>query len=557
MRTKRTAVLVGIAGSHNAFSLSLYNLKAYANQDPWVRSNWDLQVVQSPLIHPGLSPGAVETLAATIADRAPELVALSCYMWNVTAFVELSRLLRHKLNDVRFVWGGPEMAADQVRDGTFDDYEMDFCVSGEGERPFLKLLRHLSTGRPALAQIPGLAHRPDGRGRFVVNTKAESFLSLSEIASPFLSGVVDDDVLTRRDVEANMETQRGCTLKCTYCIYHKNVDKIAYASVDRVLDDVEFVINKGVRKIRFVDANFSSRLDHAKAIMQGLIDRRIEAQLLVELIPGFIDEELAILFRQYNSLHELNAVTLGVGVQTINHEVLRRMRRGIKLKAFETTFQLIETHGLCAKIDLIIGLPGEDMRSIERTLEYMIDRLRNTHAHLLCCHVMRGLPGTELLTQARQFGMIFSSQYAPHELVESPTLPRNQMLTCLRRTAVIFRLTNHVGWANREFISGRSSSSTGIRDAFFAARDRLRISNIQVVDLLIAGLMEHLAPRDSDFVQPDFPNAEFWWWNRSRHEITDHWLTQFLSNLPALPFQEQPATPWSRRGHSSTPEFTT
>ena len=34
---KMNAVLVGIAGSHNAFSLSLYNLKAYAYQNSGIR----------------------------------------------------------------------------------------------------------------------------------------------------------------------------------------------------------------------------------------------------------------------------------------------------------------------------------------------------------------------------------------------------------------------------------------------------------------------------------------------------------------------------------------
>ena len=45
------AVLVGIAGSHNAFSLSLYNLKAYAYQNLKIRKHWDINVIQHPLIN--------------------------------------------------------------------------------------------------------------------------------------------------------------------------------------------------------------------------------------------------------------------------------------------------------------------------------------------------------------------------------------------------------------------------------------------------------------------------------------------------------------------------
>ena len=50
---KMNAVLVGIAGSHNAFSLSLYNLKAYAYQSTQIRDRWDINVIQKPLINFG------------------------------------------------------------------------------------------------------------------------------------------------------------------------------------------------------------------------------------------------------------------------------------------------------------------------------------------------------------------------------------------------------------------------------------------------------------------------------------------------------------------------
>ncbi len=50
---KMNAVLVGIAGSHNAFSLSLYNLKAYAYQNFGIRKNWNISVIQHPLINFG------------------------------------------------------------------------------------------------------------------------------------------------------------------------------------------------------------------------------------------------------------------------------------------------------------------------------------------------------------------------------------------------------------------------------------------------------------------------------------------------------------------------
>lgn len=524
----RKAVLLGIAGSYNTFCLSLYNLKAYAYTDPDIRRTWDIAIIQHPLINVTQTSEKLPLLAEQIVVHKPEMVGFSCYMWNVDVLRELTKRLRDWLPETSILCGGPEMATDYLREGKYDEFEMDFCISGEGELTFLELLRNFTSGRPELASIHGLSFRERGQA-FTVNDKRIPFKSLIE--SPFLAGVVDDEVLFRRNVEVNIETQRGCNLRCSYCIYHKDMDRISYSGVDRTIAEVRYIINKGAKKIRFVDANFGSSLEHAKAVMQGLIREKFEAKLMFELIPGFLDEELTAMFAEFNSLYDWNEITLGIGVQTINLNVLRKSRRAIKIEKFERTFYLIQKYNIYSKIDLIIGMPGEDIASIERTLEYMLDKLSGSQSHLLCCHVMRGLPGTELLKIAEEHGMVFSSKYEPHELVESPTLPRKDMLKCLRRTGVIFRLINHNGWANREFISGKRLSATTIRDAFFTTRDRLGISNVPMIDLIIEGLMEHLKERDSWFVHPDFPYAETWWWNLSAFEISNEWILDYLSTL--------------------------
>ena len=527
------AMLVGIAGSHNAFSLSLYNLKAYAFGDPMIKKNWNIDVIQHPLINFGetFNNKKLSDLSKKIIAKKPNLVGFSCYMWNFDSFIKIAINLKKKIPNTKILLGGPEIATDYVRNSHFDKYPVDFCVSGEGELTFLELLKYLKTNTPDITKIDGLSYRKNLKKPFIVNSKRKPFRSLSEIPSPFLEGIVSEEVLARNGVEANLETQRGCNLRCSYCIYHKDMDKVSYSEIKRIVKEVRYVTKRGVRKIRFVDANFSSNKDHAKSVMKALIRERFKTSLFFELIPGFIDEELASLFGKYTKLHPENHITIGVGVQTINPKILKLMRRTIRKEKFEMTFKLLQKYDIYTKIDLIIGLPEEDISSIENTIEYMVDQLRGSRAHLLCCHVMRGLPGTELMDIAKKNKMTFSSRYEPHELIESPTLPRSDMLKSLRRTGVLFRLINHVGWADREFIYGKTSKKTNIRDLFFATKDRLSISNVQLIDLIVDRLYTHLKSIKSWFSMPDFPYAETWWWAHSSKEITNEWLITCLSNL--------------------------
>ena len=533
IKKKMNAVLVGIAGSHNAFSLSLYNLKAYAYQSTQIRDWWDINVIQKPLINFGEKNNKkiLSDLVNEIISKKPNFVGFSCYMWNIDSFLKISKDLKKKLPSVKILLGGPEIATEYVQNSHFDKYAIDFCVSGEGELTFSELLQHLENGKPKIDDIDGLSHRSDTKLPFAVNAKRKPFKSIAEIPSPFLGGIVDEDVLARSGVEANLETQRGCNLRCSYCIYHKDMDRVAYSKIEKIIKEVRYVIKRGVKKIRFVDANFSSDKNHAKLVMKRLIRERFETSLFFELIPGFIDDELAALFGEYTKLHPQNQITIGVGVQTINPKVLKLMRRSIKKEKFEKTFKLLQKYNIYTKIDLIIGLPDEGISSIEETLEYMVDQLRDSKAHLLCCHVMRGLPGTELMEIAKKKKMVFSSKYEPHELIESPILPRADMLKSLRRTGVLFRLINHVGWADREFIWGKTSQKKNIRDLFFATKDRLSVSNVELIDLIVEKLIKHLKPIKSWFSMPDFPYAETWWWVHSSREISNEWLINCLSNL--------------------------
>jgi radical SAM superfamily enzyme YgiQ (UPF0313 family) len=528
---KMKAVLVGVAGSNNAFSLSLYNLKAYAYHSSEIRERWAINVIQNPLINVSERETMLSDLTNNIVEQKPDLVGFSCYMWNIQEFLDIAEELATRLCDTRILLGGPEIATEYVEQSHFDEYAVDFCISGEGELTFLELLQHYDKSDQVLADIAGLSYRSDRGQPFRVNSKRSSFNSLTEIPSPYLEGIVDKEVLARRNVEANVETQRGCNLRCSYCIYHKDMDHVTYSEVDRVIEEVRFVTERNVKKIRFVDANFTSKKDHAKSIMKRLIEERFETQLFFELIPGFIDEEIAWLFGQFSNLHKWNQITVGVGVQTINRDVLKRMRRPIRKEKFEKTFKLLQEHGIYTKIDLIIGLPGEGLTSIENTLEYIVDQLRGSRAHLLCCHVMRGLPGTELLEIAKEDGMVFSSRYEPHEFIESPILPRADMVKCLRRTAVLFRLINHIGWADREFIWGKTSEKTNIRDLFFATKDHLRISNVELIDLITEALVQYLMPTNSYFPMKDFPHAETWWWVNSSREVSNDWVVECLSKL--------------------------
>jgi hypothetical protein len=513
VKKKFKCVLVGMAGNNTAFSLSLYNLKAAAYSDAGLRHSWEIEVIQLPLLdmsNQSAVQSSVDDLLGVLSDASIHMVGFSAYLWNIDFFRIVAQQLAER--DCSVVFGGPEISRDWIEQARYDDLCADFLVFGEGEKTFSELLQAYPE---APANSDGLAVRKN-QG-WLVGAPRAAAQSISEYPSPYLTGCVDDEVLRREDVQANIETQRGCTLRCSYCIYHKDMPKISYADLDRVVGEVLYCVNKGVKSIRFTDANFGSNADWAKAVVRALIKHRVESTLMFELIPGFLDEELADLFAEYNAMWEWNYISVGVGVQSINRDVLLTMRRGIRREKFDRTFELLTSRNIYAKIDIIIGLPGESLESITDTLEYMLTKLKGNEAHLLCCHLLRGLPGTELLTIAKEFELEFSSERDPHELVSSPVLPRKDLVHALRRAALTFRIINP-GW-------GRPI----VRRSFYNVAEKTGMNYVELLDYLTSRVVED--KRDIRFSDPDFPYAERWWWGDSQTDLADNDIVGWLQEL--------------------------
>ena len=106
---KMRTVLVGVAGSNNAFSLSLYNLKAFVYMDSEVRKEWDIRVIQSPLIGLFNRDTLLSSLIDKIVSYEPNLVGFSCYMWNIDVFLKIAEKLQKRLANLRILLRGQKL----------------------------------------------------------------------------------------------------------------------------------------------------------------------------------------------------------------------------------------------------------------------------------------------------------------------------------------------------------------------------------------------------------------------------------------------------------------
>jgi len=182
------------------------------------------------------------TLAAILAEK-PDVVAFSVYIWNRRETLELVDLLATVNPDIKLVVGGPEISFDGPE--LFARHPgLTAQVRGEGEIPLRGLLASWHNGQ-APTNVPRLTWR---RGDEIIQgSDAPPLAALDDIPSPFQNNLVD----TSRGF-VYYETSRGCPYTCSFCMSALD-DTVRSYSLPRIEADLQWLIDRGVKKIKLVD----------------------------------------------------------------------------------------------------------------------------------------------------------------------------------------------------------------------------------------------------------------------------------------------------------------
>ena len=322
----------------------------------------------------------------------PDTIGFTTYVWNVTRVLHLIKELKAHYRP-RVVLGGPEVTDDNP---LIDDDLIDFRVYGEGERLFAQLL-----------QQPELWSRRSGC--------ADAGDLFSIFHSPYLSSML------RPEIENSMllETMRGCPYTCAYCYYSKSRRQPLFKEDLRVLEGIDWAIERDVKEIYFLDPSLNSR-PGLKSLLKKIALRNKDHRLslISEIRADAVDEELADL------LAAAGFTWFEIGLQSTNPEALEKMRRKADLERFLRGVAALKQRGIKTAIDLIVGLPGDDWAGFEATLQFILDHKLYDDIQVFPLSI---LPGTEFRRNAKRLGLVYE-KHPPYTIIHTPTFSQTEVL---------------------------------------------------------------------------------------------------------------------------------
>lgn len=394
---KRRVVLSTINIDARRYSLSVEFLAARILDDPLLSRNIRLFKKTFPERTPS------QDIVARILRIAPDLIGFSCYVWNMTATLEIAAKIKAERPNAVIVLGGPETAG-RVDKSLEAHPAIDAVVMGEGEETFAEMLgMWLEHGE--LTPVPGAAVRH--RGRVDVGPPRPMIRELDTLPSPYehlnassfrIPGMQENSV-------PPVQTLRGCNRGCQYCYYGKNFPKVRYFSPDRISRDLDRIKACGEGIVNLIDPNFFCNPDHAGTVIRLLAEKGLRFQ-----VEANADD---LRKKNVGLLIDSTCYQINVGLQSVNPGTLKRCGRPFHRDRFEANLNQLTERAphIPLEMDIIYGLPGDTVDDFLRTLDYAFTLpVRRIHVFRLLA-----LPGTPFHERPEKWGIEFDPA-PPHRV---------------------------------------------------------------------------------------------------------------------------------------------
>jgi radical SAM superfamily enzyme YgiQ (UPF0313 family) len=340
-----------------------------------------------------------------LLSHSPRVIGFGIYIWNVDETTKVVAMLKRVAPEVTIVLGGPEVSHET---GEQDIIRMaDYLVTGWGDVTFPKLCGEILNGPKPLMKIHAGLQPP-----------------MAEIAMPY-SLYTDEDIAHRT---LYVEASRGCPFKCEFCL--SALDKTAWPfGLDTFLGELETLHARGARLFKFVDRTFNLNIKTSLKIMQFFLDK-LEANpddpvyAHFELVPDHLPDAL----KEGIAKFPPGALQFEIGIQSFNPEVQALVsRKQDNTKAADNIRWLIEHSHAHMHVDLIAGLPGEDMASFARGF----DKLVALKPHEIQFGILKRLRGTPIIRHTEQYGLVFDA-YAPYTILATSLIDFSTMQRLVR-----------------------------------------------------------------------------------------------------------------------------
>jgi len=362
--------------------------------------------------------------------------------------------LKEKLPSSHLVLCGDHITA--FPDESFKNSSVDFVfVGGDYDFICLNLIDYLEK---KTASPGGVAYRENGRIKNAGFFEADHGLE----NMPFI-----DRSLTRWDLYAYENGNfkftpgtytmfgRDCWWRkdggCTFCSWTNIYRKYRVVPVDRALDEVGELIDRGFREI-FDDTGTFPVGSWLKRFCEGMISRGYNKKIVM----GCNMRPDALSFDDYRLIKKAGFRLLLFGLESANQETLNRINKGARIEDIVRGLKDSGRAGLEGHITAMIGYPWETPDDARNTINLAKNLFKKGHISTLQATIVIPYPGTKLYDECVKNGWLSHTDYSRFD--QRSQVMKSELTTndALKLTRGLYRSFLTPGFILRKLLSIRS-----------------------------------------------------------------------------------------------------
>ncbi len=349
---------------------------------------------------------AMQSVAEKLLLSNPNIIGLGVYIWNVSLIAELIHIIKKVSPQTTIILGGPEVSYEPFR---VDLHDADYIIKGEGDLAFYELCKNILNDVPSPRIIP------------------ITLPKLTDIELPY-KYYSDNDIKNRY---IYVEISRGCPFACEFCLSSMD-EKVRAFDLDAVLEEFEVLWHRGARNFKFVDRTFNLNMRAANRILDFFLAKESPYFAHFEVIPDHFPASLREKIKSFPH----GALQLEIGIQTLNLEIANNISRQLKLEKIEENIAFLENETTAhIHLDLIVGLPGESLKSFGANL----DKLMSMSSCEIQIGILKKLSGTHIERHDATYGMVYSD-IPPYDILKNSELSFHD-IQIMKRFARFWDLT--------------------------------------------------------------------------------------------------------------------
>ena len=340
-----------------------------------------------------------DEIVKEIADRNPKILGFGVYIWNTEQTLAVVKLVKAKLPNILIVLGGPEVSYESEKQEICQ--LADYVIKGEADFLFREFCEQVlnSKGLPIQKYISG------------------PLPAIDKILSPY-KFFSENDIKNRI---VYVEASRGCPYKCEYCL--SSLDKsVRNFNLENFLSDMQTLMDQGLRQFKFIDRTFNLSPKTGTAILNFFLER-IDLGLFLhfEMVPDRLPDDLKEIIRKFPA----GSLQFEIGIQTFNPTVAALVsRKNDMTKVQENLKFLAQQTGVHTHVDLIAGLPGEDLNSFALGF----DRLLAMAPHEVQVGILKRLKGTPIIRHDLEWAMVYDEK-PPFQILHTRTMSAEEIIS--------------------------------------------------------------------------------------------------------------------------------